>query len=75
MLIIGGLHISAKSPLEINRKIPTTRDSLTVHPDEIEGALLLAPVLLGLHTLFQFQQAPLTLKLESSGNLKRRGRV
>ena len=41
MLIIGGLLISAKSPLEINRKIPTTRDSLTVHPDEIEGTLLL----------------------------------
>jgi len=41
MLIIGGLLISAKSPLEINRKIPTTRYSLTVHPDEIEGALLL----------------------------------
>jgi hypothetical protein len=41
MLIIGGLLISVKSPLEINRKIPTTQDSLPVHPDEIEGALLL----------------------------------
>jgi hypothetical protein len=41
MLIIGGLLISAKSPLEIIRKIPTTRDSWTVHPDEIERVLLL----------------------------------
>jgi len=40
MFTIGGLILGAKSPSEINRKIPTTRDILTIQADEIEGILL-----------------------------------